>query len=61
MPHTVENLMTTSVYACRCSLPFVTDLELLQRLLEACAAQEGHKTRAHLVARRIAQLRRGED
>jgi len=55
MAYTVRTLISTSVDDCKCSLQSVTDLQLLQELLQECK-RIGHITREKHVARRIKQL-----
>lgn len=53
----IENYLNTSVDDCRTSLNFISDLEFLRQLLEACE-QRGHTSRARVVRSRIRKVER---
>lgn len=55
MAHTVKGLLNTSADDCKASLNFITDVALLRQAL-ATAQEQGQKTKAAHIARRIKQL-----
>lgn len=57
MAHTVENLMNTSCDDMKCTIGYITDIDLLQRTHRAAVARE-YKTKALHLERRIKTLQK---